>query len=216
MSLFLRRFAIIVFVLMLVGYMAFLLTDLYRSRSEIQEAAKARLLEDAGKRSAALGYFFSERINDLRDLAENRELSAYFENKDLGMSMEYGLAASLDEASREVSKFRNKKKLGESEIYRRVAFLDAGGRKLLDSAAGDEHQPKGEEQSWRGFLPKKGTGVQFYASGENAGARIVITIPYYFKGRHNGFILAWLSPADIYSQFLSSSSAKKKSHCPDL
>jgi PAS domain S-box-containing protein len=90
-----------------------------------------------------------------------------------------------------------------------VVFLDNGGRKLLDSAAGDELQPKGEELLWRGFLPKKGTGVQFYASGENAGARIVITIPYYFKGRHNGFILAWLSPADIYSQFLSSSSAKK-------
>ncbi|MBV5341713.1 MAG: hypothetical protein J0665_19525, partial [Deltaproteobacteria bacterium] len=86
MSLFLRRFAIIAFVLMLVGYMAFLLTDLYRSRSEIQQAAKARLLEDAGKRGTALGYFFSERINDLQDLAENRELSAYFENKDLGMS----------------------------------------------------------------------------------------------------------------------------------
>ena len=209
MSLFLRRFAIIAFVLILVGYMAFLLTDLYRSRSEIQQAAKARLLEDAGKRGAALGYFFSERINDLQDLAENRELSAYFENKDLGMSMEYGLAASLDEANTAVGKFRNKKKLGESGIYRRVVFLDAGGRKLLDSASGDELQPKGEELLWRGFLPKKGTGAQFYASGENAAARIVITIPYYFKGRHNGFILAWLSPAEIYSQFLSSSSAKK-------
>ena len=209
MRLFLRRFAIIAFVLMLVGYMAFLLTDLYRTRSEIQAAAKARLLEDAGKRGVALGYFFSERINDLQDLAENRELSAYFENKDLGMSMEYGLAASLDEANTAVSKFRNKKKLGESGIYRRVVFLDAAGRKLLDSASGDEQQPKDEEKSWRGFLPKKGTEAQFYTLGENATARIVIAIPYYFKGRHNGFILAWLSPAEIYSQFLSSRSAKK-------
>jgi len=209
MSLFLRRFAIIAFVLMLVGYMAFLLNDLYRSRSEIQEAAKTRLLEDAGKRGAALGYFFSERINDLKDLTENRELSAYFENKDLGMSMEYGLAASLDEANTAVNKFRSKKKLRESEIYMRVVFLDTLGRKLLDTAKGDKQHPKGEEQSWRDFLPKKRTGARFYAVGEDAAARIVITIPYYFKGRHNGTILAWLSPSEIYSQFLSSNSAKK-------
>ena len=208
MKSFLRRFAIIALGLALVGYMALLLSDLYRSRRDLQQTARARLMEDAEKRATSLGYFFSERISDLQDLAENRELSAYFENIGLGMSMEYGLAASLYEANEALAVFRNKKRLGNSEIYNRVVFLDSLGRKLLDSAADNVKHTTGEERSWRGFLSKKESKPRYYAVGEDTTARIVISTPYYFKGQRKGFILAWLSPAKIYVHFLSGTSSK--------
>ena len=208
MKTFLRRYAIVGLGLVLVGYMALLLSDLYRSRSELQQTANARLRDDADKRATALGYFFSERVNDLQDLVGTRELSAYFENVNLGMSMEYGLAASLYEADEAFDAFRNKKLLGTTQIYSRVVFLDSQGRKLLDSVADTVHPEVGETRLWRGFLAGNGLKPRFYAEGEDAAARIVISVPYFFKGHKNGFILAWLSPAEIYDHFLSGTSSK--------
>ena len=46
---------------------------------------------DLEKRAVSLGYFFSEREYDLRSMAGSREINAYFGNKALGMSEEYGL-----------------------------------------------------------------------------------------------------------------------------
>jgi hypothetical protein len=53
-----QRIAPLLIGLSLVAYLGFLLTDLYHSRSELQQSGRARLLEDADKRSQALGYFF--------------------------------------------------------------------------------------------------------------------------------------------------------------
>ncbi|MBW1717694.1 MAG: hypothetical protein JRJ77_18090 [Deltaproteobacteria bacterium] len=67
----------------------------YRSQVKLQESALDHLREDTEKRSMAVSYFCSERKNDLNSLASNRAISAFFENKALGMSMEYELRASL-------------------------------------------------------------------------------------------------------------------------
>ena len=128
-----RRLAAVLFSLALVGYLGFLLTDLYRSRSELQQAARAQLLQDSERHTLALSYFFSERSDDMIALSENRELAAFFENAALGMSMEYGLAASLDDAKSVLEKFRVRRKMGRWDIYRRVVFLDASGKALIDA-----------------------------------------------------------------------------------
>ena len=67
----------------------------YRSQVKLQESALDHLREDTEKRSMAVSYFCSERKNDLNSHASNRAISAFFENKALGMSMEYELRASL-------------------------------------------------------------------------------------------------------------------------
>lgn len=189
--------------LSLVVYLGFLLTDLYRSKSELQKSSRARLLEDADKRAQTLSYFFSERLNDLQELAANRELSAYFENMALGMSMEYGLAASLEEASVIFSAFQKKKRLEGDAIYKRVVFMDADGRKVIDAFDSNITPRKGEEKSWKSYLNLKDLKTTFFAVGEDDTAVIIISHPYTFKGKRSGHILAWLSPAEIHKHFLA-------------
>ena len=203
-----QNFAPLFIGLALLSYLSFLLTDLYRSRSELQRSSRARLLEDADKRSQALSYFFSERMNDLQELAANRELSAYFENKALGMSMEYGLAASLEEANTVFETFRKKRQIGKVELYKRMVFLDAAGHKLLDVHDNGVEHHKGEEREWKIYTGEKDDSAQFFASGENDSSSIVISIPYIFKERKSGNILVWLSPADIHHNFLAGSGKK--------
>jgi len=204
-----RRIAPLLIGLSLVAYLGFLLTDLYRSRSDLQQSSRARLLDDADKRSQAVGYFFSERFTDLQELAANRELSAYFENQALGMSMEYGLAASLEEAGAVFASFRIKRRLGEVDIYKRVVFLDTAAHILLD-AHGESITPrKGEERNWKAYTVKRGSKIRYFAEGRDDTATIVISLPYFFKEKKSGHILAWLSPADINRHFLARGDKQK-------
>jgi signal transduction histidine kinase/CheY-like chemotaxis protein/HPt (histidine-containing phosphotransfer) domain-containing protein len=198
-----QRVAPVLIGLSLLVYLGFLLTDLYRSRSELQLSGRAHLLEDADKRSQALSYFFSERLNDLQDLVVHRDLTAYFENVALGMSMEYGLAASLEEARAVFAAFQKKKHIGDSTLYKRLVFLDTGGHKLLDVREAGLERQKGEELAWKAYSHKQLKKPVFFASGEDDTATIVISVPFFFKGALRGHILAWLSPADIHRHFLA-------------
>ena len=194
--------------LSLVVYLGFLLTDLYHSRSELQRSGRTHLLEDADKRAQALGYFFSERLNDLQDLAAHRDLSAYFENVALGMSMEYGLAASLEEARTVFAAFQQKKRMGESVLYKRLAFIDSGGHKLIDIKEAGLKRHSGEESEWKEYINRHLKKPAYFASGEDETATIVISVPFFFKGALQGHILAWVSPADIHHNFLADRSSR--------
>jgi len=198
-----QRSAPLLLGLSLVTYLGFLLTDLYRSRSELQNSSRARLLEDSDKRSQSLSYFFSERLNDVQELAANREVSAYFENQALGMSMEYGLAASLEEAGAVFTTFQKKKRLGEDDIYKRVVFIDTAGYKLLDVHNESISIRKGEERDWHVYTGKSVAKITFFVEGRDETASIIISKPYLFKDKRIGHILAWLSPADIHRHFLA-------------
>jgi len=193
-----RRLALAVCNLALVAYLGYLLVGLYHSRNEVQRASWERVQLDSEKRATALSYFFSERVNDLTDLADNRELLAYFENEALGMSVEYGLGASLDATAEAFRDFLQKKRLAGQPLFRRAVFLERGGRKLFDAHGPDLKPWKGEEAAWRGYLsPAK--GVHFHAEEDGC---LVLALPHAFKGVNRGSLLVWLPSDPIYRQFV--------------
>jgi signal transduction histidine kinase/CheY-like chemotaxis protein len=198
-----RHMATILFSLALVGYLGFLLMDLYRSRSEIQSAARAQILQDTEKHALAIGYFFSERSDDMLALAENRELSAYFENAALGMSMQYGLASSLDEARTALERFRSRRKMGRWDIYRRIVFLDASGHVLIDACTENTLPRNGEVRDWKPILSRNQTSATFHTLVIGDERVIVIAFPYFFKGQYRGHLLTWVSPVIIYQHFIA-------------
>jgi signal transduction histidine kinase/FixJ family two-component response regulator len=198
-----RRLAGFFFSLALVGYLGFLLTDLYSSRSELQNAGRDQLFQDTEKHTEALGYFFSERSDDMIALVENHAFSAYFENQALGMSMEYGLAASLDEANSTLEKFRARRKMGRWDIYRRIVFLDSSGHVLIDAHSENILPRKGEGRDWKPFLSRKQTSPQFHTLAVGDEYVIIVALPYYFKGIYVGHLLAWVSPVTTYQHFIA-------------
>ena len=200
---FIRRLAVIILSMALVGYLGFLLTDLYKSRSDLQRASRVQLIQNSEKHALAVGYFFSERADDMLALVENRDLSAYFENVSLGMSMEYGLAASLDEARTALEKFRVRRKMGRWDIYRRIVFLDASGHILVDAHTETIITRKGEEHKWKQFIADKNQTARLHTLTTDHESAIVIALPYFFKGKYSGHLLAWVSPVIIYQHFIA-------------
>jgi PAS domain S-box-containing protein len=200
-----RRIAAIVFSLALAGYMGFLLYSQYRSQIELQEYYLSRLLHDTEKCATAVSYFFSERVDDMNRLAESRELSVYFENQALGMSMQYGLSASLMDAEDAFRKFRENRKLAGNKIFSRVVFLDQTGKKLIDTAENEAVQNGKHKSELHRFVVKKVSTPAFFAEGNDSGSIITLSLPYLFKGRYKGQILAQISPELVYKQFIMES-----------
>ena len=202
-----RRSAAIGLCLALVGYFGFLQADLYSSRSELLNASRARLAQDMEKRALALGYFFSERADDLQALAENRDISAYFENIDLGMSMEYGLAASLDEMRSSLDRFRLRRKIGNHEIYKRIVLLDQAHRILIDARDDKLSTSRDDHQAWKNLISRS-TPTPFYATDHTGDQQaIVISLPYRFKGSYRGHLITWISPQSVVRHFVSNDQA---------
>jgi signal transduction histidine kinase len=186
----LRRLALAGLALSLVCYLGYLLYGLHRSGAELEALHRGQLAREAGRRAQAVAYFFSERLNDARSLAADRDLEAYQENKALGMSLKYGLGASLDAVAGAFASFRGERQLGGESIYDRIAFLDADGEVQVDVRAdGGGSAPRAP--------PADGVREALAsAGGGSLGARdggLVMAVPYSFKGRPAGHVVAWLS-----------------------
>jgi signal transduction histidine kinase len=193
LSHFIRRILLVLLGLLWVGYLGYLLSNLYRSHGELQSYHREQVLRESGKRAEALAYFFSERSKDLRSLVSGRELQTYFENKALGMSMQYGLAASLHSIRDAFDAFRTESLLSGSEIYQRIVFLGADGRSMVDSRAGEASTSDANEPArWAPLLAE---GLPFL---QVSGDELVLVAPYQFKSRLGGHLLAWLSVKEIY------------------
>jgi diguanylate cyclase (GGDEF)-like protein len=66
------------------------------------------------------------------NLAGSRTVKAYYANEALGMSMEYGLRASLMAVRGEFAAMAERKLIGGAPVYRQIALTDPQGRLLVD------------------------------------------------------------------------------------
>jgi len=75
--------------------MFFLIGNLYSSQVELRQNADARLVSIGEARATEIGEFLIERRQAAARLAASEDISNYFSNLDLGMSVRYGLFANL-------------------------------------------------------------------------------------------------------------------------
>ncbi len=191
-----QNLAIIALGAVLVGYIAFLLIANYRSQMELQKSGLEQMRLDAEKQAGAVSYFFSAQKNDFKDLTEKRELAAFFENKALGMSMEYGLQDSLFGVAKVFDRFLENRRIGGDRIFTRIVFLESHGAVLVDRPA-DNANPA-NEQNWQRFLAPENPAPQIIVERQGPSWQIMISTPYFFKGAFSGQIIAWISCETFY------------------
>jgi len=195
----LSRIAIVSIGVGLVIAIGYLTVTQYRSQIAIRQTALKDVIYDSERRATALGYFFSEQRDILKELAESRELSGYFENKALGMSMEYGLQASIISTGERFDRIRQAKKLGDHPMYSRIVFIDADGQLLNDS------HPPGQvwhtHRNWKQFISPADREPVVFCDKEESELRIIISAPCFFKEKYAGQVVAWISFPDFYRHF---------------
>jgi PAS domain S-box-containing protein len=182
------------------GYIFFLIGANYISQLKLQASTIESLRQDLENRATAVSYFFSERDNDLLDLSQNRDISAFFENKALGMSMEYGLRATLLGIANSFDRLIDRRKIGNEMIYSRVQFFDADGELLVsrpDEKVADEVRASLPED-----LKSDEPELVILRNNEGEIVKAAISYPYYFKNSRAGQIVAEIDIGTVFKHLV--------------
>lgn len=174
--------------MLLVFSILLLLWMMYRSQAGLVESTKLRLVQAIEKQANALNYYYSERRTDIEDLLTAREIYTYFQNEALGMSLDYGLKASLNQVNKRFETMMNHRKIGDQAVYKWIAFLD-GNRKIIVKAQLDP------DTSETFCLPvklgkMKEQAVSIAVTPCGGSQLTIVMAPYFYKGRYRGTICA--------------------------
>lgn len=201
-----QNLAVIAIGAVLVGYIAFLLMANYYSQIEMQKSGLEQMRLDTEKHAIAVSYFFSEQKDHLKNLTEKREIAVFFENKALGMSMEYGLGDSVFGIAKVFDHFINDRRLGEDRVYTRIIFLESNGAVLVDRPA-DSANPA-NEQNWKRFLAPEHPDPKIIVEPQKPFWQIMVSIPYFYKGAFSGQVIAWISSDPIYRHMVKAAGGR--------
>ena len=178
-----QRFIPIVIGAILGGYIIFLLVINYVSQVKTQEFFLQYVRQNVENQTIAVNTFFHERIKESMNIASSREIDIYFENKALGMSMEYGLKNSLTNIKRKFAGI-------DEKYFRQAVFVDANGELLINYCILDARNEHEEDPGW--FLNSKDLIMLYISETPGRLPRIVVSIPYFFKDEYKGHFLAWI------------------------
>jgi diguanylate cyclase (GGDEF)-like protein len=175
-------------------YAGSLVWNNYTAQVELRHSALSRVELDTEKRAAAITYFFSERRKDVRNLAQSRQVAAFFASQALKMSMEYGLRANLLEIREYFDRVRDENTFGAHTTYSRIALLGTDGEILADTDEGN---------AWSTPIPPQQSGDTATIALDPATGAIVAAAPVIFKGGNSGRVLAWIDVKHVHEHFIA-------------
>jgi len=150
--------------------------------------------------AAAVGHLLASSVRTIRTVAASSEVTAYFEGRDLGMSMEYGLGLSLLPIQARLRELTGRTAVDESPAFSRVVLLDAEGKLLADSGSW-----QGGSTPWREPLdPSAGDGEVVLADG---GRDLAVVLAHRWKGRLAGYLVGWLRAESVASALVGADRA---------
>src|SRR6202048_574847 len=121
--------------------MFFLIGNLYSSQVELRQNADARLVSIGEARATEIGEFLIGRRQAATRLGASEDISNYFMNLDLGMSVKYGLFANLAAIERRFQATLDEEKYQGQSAYLRLAFFDSNGSAQVDVGASGAPTP---------------------------------------------------------------------------
>ncbi len=153
---------------------------------------------EAEKQASAISYFFSERRNDLNELAQSAAVSSFFVNSDLGMSFEYGLGVNVQVIEDSLARLASRKRIGDMPIYSSLVLTDGEGavvaawnRKVDDAHLAD-------------LLRSTGRAAQVAMCDREH--EVLVSAPVVLEGVLRGRLFGWVRTDASFAQFGDASS----------
>ncbi|MCU7833745.1 MAG: sensor domain-containing diguanylate cyclase [gamma proteobacterium symbiont of Taylorina sp.] len=182
----------------LLFFLLLIITTTYMSQKSLSKAQEQSAQLNMKMYAASASYFYTERKNDIINLAHSKTLEVFFSNRALGMSMRYGLRASLLAMQTEFQALMDGKLINHLPIYQKLSFITNNGEVLIETKSHKSSNPQIiiEKNFCTGkhaqFIIINNTG-QYYPS---------ICIPYIYKEQSMGFIVAEINHSNAISYLL--------------
>ena len=181
--------------LLLAVYLLVLLATTYYAQQDLRDAARNEQQFTLDKKVATLANFHGERISDIDTLAESRAIEVFLANRALGMSMEYGLRASLLSMETRFRKLLDGHRIDGTLVYLRIALIDTDGRAIVNLAA------RGLELgNWQADALPQAERTRCVLLRGNSDSHLVVIAPLVYKEARIGSIVAEINPAAIISR----------------
>lgn len=194
----LRDSALILVSLLVLFFVAALVWVNYTASLQVRSTIIQQIKLDTEKRAAATAFFFSGCVEDLKSLADSRDIETFFENRALGMSMRYGLKQSIIPIRARFTKTEEIKLINGRPIYDRIVFVMAeDGNILADSNNKEESIP---DNGFSGMMNVENIGGKDNKTGGPrvlSDGSIIIVKPYFFKDKYEALLVAWINKEAI-------------------
>lgn len=169
-----KNLTLVVAIGVVVAYILVLLFTTRIAQDQLRERGLDQVRLSLAKQAAALGYYYEERRHDLASVRKSQAVRTYFVNRDLGMSMKYGLRASLVQMEDVLEEVRLRKRIDDAPVYRALAVYDEEGVLLAASAAPGEEVPA----RWTHGIASEDIRIRVEESGDALDLLLVSGIPY--------------------------------------
>ncbi len=180
-----------------IAYSLMLVWSNYHAQQQIRASTLHEFNLQAEKRAAALTDFFATRRADLLELAELNELAGFFANRDLQMSMEYGLRINLLAIEAGFRRVMARKQTSGRAIYDSIILVDHAGQVLASAGTG---LPANFDA--RGLLTRDRDQAETRLDA--AAHRLVILAPVFYKDKPVGQIIAFANISLFERYYLQS------------
>ena len=195
--------------LFVLAYAFWIIFTNYRTQLAVRDLAVQRVEADFHERAKTIATFLEERQEDIKNLANDRTVRTFFENKDLGMTMMYGLAVSLNDINNRFSDFQKNKVIGCTEIFARILFQDINNETLSEIEAAtftEASSPTGE------FETTINRDIAVISHDFKHSGFFIISTPCLFKGKIVGWLAGWISYNLLFDNFLPVSASQNHEH----
>lgn len=186
-------------VVLFIVYSLLLVWSNYNAQQQIRASALHEFSLQAEKRAAGLTDFFASRRADLLELAELNELAGFFANRDLQMSMEYGLRINLLAIEASFRRAMARKQTAGRAIYDSIVLVDPAGHVLASAGKGLT-----VDFDARRFLTQD--RGQAATRLDAAAHSLVTTAPVYYKDKPVGQIIALVNVSLFERYYVQSNS----------
>jgi PAS domain S-box-containing protein len=187
--------ALVVVAAGLLLFTGYLVLANYRSQVQLRGTAVERFEHSTGQRAAALSHFFNERLDDLHNVADSRVVDVYFENQALGMSMIYGLRASLVAIQQRLLRLLHSKTYNGQPVYKTIMLLDSDGKVLVGSQESPAEATAGQ-MPLSATLEAQSTLPPITIDDKS----FVLSQPVFFKKKIVGWVAGWIDPHYLCDQ----------------
>ena len=182
---------------LLVVYLILLLGTTLVAQRDLREASDKELQSHLDHKVSHFTHFFSARRNDITTLIGDRALEVFFSGRALGMSMQYGLRASLLAMRSRFEELHERRHTSGSPVYLRLAFIDPDGEILVDTAPSDTNK-----DVWPLHALPTVERMRIVTVGGASQTHTVLLAPYHYKEERQGTVVAQLAHRLLVSEMV--------------
>jgi diguanylate cyclase (GGDEF)-like protein len=176
-------------------YLAMLIVVTSLGQSKLKESQYRELDLKVKSYSSTLDNLFTVVSEDISNLAGDRTVQTFFANLASGMSMEYGLGASLINLKHRLERKVDSKLINNSNIYNIIMLVGSDGKTIVST----EPEPSGSLEL-KMLKIDVGHTQEVYAYQENGATRIKVIKKVEFSGNHVAFLLADINTNVVVEQ----------------